>query len=61
MPNRRAVRATTAEQSSLGHRWWTVSELRATLDLVLPAGLAGLLRRLLVDDKPQGLVRLPWT
>lgn len=45
----------------LGHRWWTVSELRATLDPVLPVGLAGLLRQLLAGDKPQGLVRLPWT
>jgi 8-oxo-dGTP pyrophosphatase MutT (NUDIX family) len=45
----------------LGHRWWTVSELRATLELVFPVGLAGLLQRLLADDKPQGPVRLPWT
>ncbi len=35
----------------LGHRWWTVSQLRATADLVLPAGLAGLIGRLLIDDK----------
>jgi 8-oxo-dGTP pyrophosphatase MutT (NUDIX family) len=45
----------------LGHRWWTVSQLRGTLDLVLPLGLAGLLGRLLVDDKSQSPVRLPWT
>ena len=31
----------------LGHRWWTVAELRATRDLVFPVGLAALLRRLL--------------
>ncbi len=44
-----------------GHRWWTVSELRATMDLVLPVGLAGLLPGLLAEDKSEGPIRLPWT
>jgi hypothetical protein len=42
----------------LGYRWWTVSQLHATLDLVLPAGL---IRRLLIDDKSEDPDRLPWT
>jgi 8-oxo-dGTP pyrophosphatase MutT (NUDIX family) len=45
----------------LGHRWWTVTELHAARDLVFPVGLAGLLQRLLVGDKPEAPVRLPWT
>jgi 8-oxo-dGTP pyrophosphatase MutT (NUDIX family) len=45
----------------LGHRWWAVTELHATRDLVFPVGLAGLLRRLLAGDVPQDPARLPWT
>lgn len=45
----------------LGHRWWTVTELRATRDLVFPVGLADLLRRLLAGHRPHDPVRLPWT
>ncbi|GAA2760760.1 NUDIX hydrolase [Actinopolymorpha rutila] len=35
-----------------GHRWWTLAELAATTDLLRPAGLAELLRTLLVDGPP---------
>ena len=45
----------------LDHRWWSVTDLRATRDLVFPVGLADLLRRLLAGEKPQDPVRLPWT
>lgn len=45
----------------LGHRWWTIAELRATRDLVFPVGLAALLRRLLDGHRPHDPVRLPWT
>jgi hypothetical protein len=35
---------TEMEQTTLiGHRWWTVDELRATTDTVVPPGLADLL------------------
>jgi 8-oxo-dGTP pyrophosphatase MutT (NUDIX family) len=53
--------ADSERRGLLGHRWWTVSELCATLDPVLPIGLAALLRQLLADDKPQRPVRLPWS
>jgi 8-oxo-dGTP pyrophosphatase MutT (NUDIX family) len=45
----------------LDDRWWTIAELHATQDLVFPVGLAWLLRRLLVGDRPQDPVYLPWT
>jgi ADP-ribose pyrophosphatase YjhB (NUDIX family) len=45
----------------LGHHRRTATELHATRDLVFPAGLAGLPRRLLAGDVPQGPARLPWT
>jgi hypothetical protein len=42
------------------HRWWTAAELELAADLVLPVGLAGLLRRLLAEDVPEQPARLPW-
>ncbi len=35
-----------------GFRWWTVAELMETSDLLRPAGLAGLVERLLADGPP---------
>jgi hypothetical protein len=43
-----------------GHRWWTLAELRATRERVLPIGLADLMTQLLVGDPPREPVRLPW-
>jgi 8-oxo-dGTP pyrophosphatase MutT (NUDIX family) len=42
-----------------GHRWWSVPELRATTQLILPVGLADLMERLLRGDIPAPPVRLP--
>jgi 8-oxo-dGTP pyrophosphatase MutT (NUDIX family) len=39
---------TDVEKATIvGHRWWTVDELRRTTDVVVPEGLADLLDRLL--------------
>ncbi|MEJ7707648.1 MAG: hypothetical protein WKF82_10500 [Nocardioidaceae bacterium] len=35
-----------------GHRWWTVSELRATTETLRPAGLPELLEQLLTEGPP---------
>ncbi|GAA4597033.1 NUDIX hydrolase [Planotetraspora phitsanulokensis] len=43
-----------------GHRWWSLEELRATEENVLPWGLAGLLERLYAGEIPAEPVRLPW-
>ncbi|GIH27746.1 DNA mismatch repair protein MutT [Acrocarpospora phusangensis] len=40
--------------------WWTVSELRAAAELVVPMGLAGLLEYLLPGNQPARPVELPW-
>ncbi len=42
-----------------GHRWWSVSELRAATEAIAPLGLADLLDRLLAGDIPASPVRLP--
>ena len=42
-----------------GHRWWSVTELRAATEMVAPLGLADLLSRLLRGDIPASPVRLP--
>jgi 8-oxo-dGTP pyrophosphatase MutT (NUDIX family) len=42
-----------------GHRWWTVAELRAATERILPPGLASLVDRLLRGDIPDRPVRLP--
>jgi ADP-ribose pyrophosphatase YjhB (NUDIX family) len=43
-----------------GHRWWTVSELRATGDRIVPTGLSDLVDRLVSDGVPAAPVRLAW-
>jgi 8-oxo-dGTP pyrophosphatase MutT (NUDIX family) len=43
-----------------GHRWWAVSDLVATTDIVYPLGLAGLLTDLLAGRIPGQPIRLPW-
>jgi 8-oxo-dGTP pyrophosphatase MutT (NUDIX family) len=41
------------ESSSItGHRWWSLAELTATRDLLRPAGLAELVRKLLTEGPP---------
>ncbi|MEU9129126.1 NUDIX domain-containing protein [Kitasatospora sp. NPDC048540] len=42
----------------LGVRWWTLAELRATDEVVYPAGLAGLLEHLFTAGPPDQPVRL---
>jgi 8-oxo-dGTP pyrophosphatase MutT (NUDIX family) len=42
-----------------GHRWWSVPELRATTERILPMELADLMQRLLRGDIPARPVRLP--
>jgi hypothetical protein len=34
------------------HRWWTLAELRATADVVLPPGLVELLAPVVAGDLP---------
>ncbi|WP_067179770.1 NUDIX hydrolase [Microtetraspora niveoalba] len=41
-------------------RWWTVPELHATDECVLPAGLADLLERLLNGDLPSEPMAMSW-
>lgn len=41
-----------------GHRWWTVAELRAATERIVPLGLADLLGPLLRGDIPSRPVRL---
>jgi 8-oxo-dGTP pyrophosphatase MutT (NUDIX family) len=43
-----------------GHRWWTVTELRAARDVVLPVGLADLITTILAKGLPNHPIRLPW-
>jgi 8-oxo-dGTP pyrophosphatase MutT (NUDIX family) len=45
----------------LDWRWWAVSDLATTRDLIFPVGLAELVSRLLAGDLPQGPLHLPWT
>jgi 8-oxo-dGTP pyrophosphatase MutT (NUDIX family) len=42
-----------------GHRWWSVADLRATTERILPAELADLMERLLRGDIPDRPIRLP--
>ncbi|MFC4535930.1 NUDIX hydrolase [Sphaerisporangium dianthi] len=44
----------------LGHRWWTLAELRGTEERVQPWGLPGLLERLYAGEVPAEPVVLPW-
>lgn len=40
------------EQSVVGARWWTLEELRATSDVLIPAALPGLVQQVLAADRP---------
>lgn len=42
-----------------GYRWWSVADLRATTDQILPFQLADLMERLLRGDIPERPIRLP--
>ena len=42
-----------------GHRWWSVADLRATSDRILPSQLADMMERLLRGDIPERPIRLP--
>jgi 8-oxo-dGTP pyrophosphatase MutT (NUDIX family) len=42
-----------------GHRWWSVPELRATTERILPMELADLMEKLLRGDIPVRPFRLP--
>jgi 8-oxo-dGTP pyrophosphatase MutT (NUDIX family) len=44
----------------VGHRWWSLDELRHTAAVVFPRALAPLLARLLVGQLPETPVELPW-
>jgi 8-oxo-dGTP pyrophosphatase MutT (NUDIX family) len=44
----------------VGHRWWSLDELRHTAAVVVPRALAPLLARLLVGQLPETPVELPW-
>jgi 8-oxo-dGTP pyrophosphatase MutT (NUDIX family) len=43
-----------------GHRWWTIAEIEASDEFIVPWGLAGLLRDLVAGRVPAEPVRLPW-
>ena len=52
---------TDYERSSIsGHHWWSVEELTATTDEVVPWGLVPLLASILRDGPPENAVALPW-
>jgi hypothetical protein len=42
-----------------GHHWWSVAELRATTERILPSELGDLMERLLRGDIPERPIRLP--
>ena len=42
------------------HRWWSIADLEATDERVVPWGLAPLLASILRDGPPENLVELPW-
>ena len=44
----------------LEHRWWSVADLEATEEYVVPWGLAPLLASILRDGSPRFPVELPW-
>jgi 8-oxo-dGTP pyrophosphatase MutT (NUDIX family) len=43
-----------------GHRWWTVDDLAASTERVIPFGLAALVTDLVAGRAPAEPVRLPW-
>ena len=44
----------------VSHAWWSVAELEATTEWVVPNGLAALLRELVTGRVPDTPVELPW-
>jgi 8-oxo-dGTP pyrophosphatase MutT (NUDIX family) len=42
------------------YRWWSLDELAATTEIVVPYGLVPLLAGLLAGDRPAEPVQLPW-
>jgi len=53
---------TQLEQELVKHvRWWTPDELDMTQDIVFPAGLSALVRRLAQGDYPTEPIELPWS
>ena len=44
----------------LEHRWWTLDELAATTERVMPLGLTHLVGELLAGRRPEEPLRLPW-
>lgn len=52
---------TDYERTSISeHRWWSVDELAATDERVVPWELAPLLTSILRDGPPENVVALPW-
>lgn len=41
-------------------RWWSADEIDAATDLILPLGLAELVRRVAAGDRPSSPIELPW-
>ena len=41
------------------HRWWTIDEMAATDDRLVPGNLAALVRSLLRDGLPENPIELP--
>ena len=48
------------QKSILEHRWWSVAEIAATDERIVPWGLVPLLTGLLADGRPEDVVVLPW-
>ncbi|CAA9231131.1 MAG: hypothetical protein AVDCRST_MAG50-1075 [uncultured Acidimicrobiales bacterium] len=42
-------------------RWWSLDELAATTEVVLPVDLAGVVQRAVDGDPAPEPVELPWT
>jgi 8-oxo-dGTP pyrophosphatase MutT (NUDIX family) len=53
--------AETEDNPILGVRWWSVSDLQATTDLVEPQGLAGLAGRIVSGETMEEPVALRWS
>lgn len=52
--------AETEANPILGTRWWTLAELENSSDRIEPAGLSGLVRRIVSGDVPEVPVVLSW-
>jgi 8-oxo-dGTP pyrophosphatase MutT (NUDIX family) len=52
---------TDYERKAIGeHRWWSIPDLEATDETVVPWGLVPLLTSIARDGLPENLVELPW-